>query len=73
MSLPLQDRVREVPYEQRVGHVTGEKAVRIGDEVREERDWVRARALVIGHQQPIHGLLPARGGAGGWRSCRRAR
>lgn len=58
-GLPREDRLHDLPEEQRVDPVTGEKLVRIGEKVLEELDYVRARLVVIRHRQPVYGLPAA--------------
>ena len=57
-GLPVEDRLHEVPEEQRVDPVTGQPLVQIGEDVFEELDYQRAQLAVIRHRRPIYGLPP---------------
>lgn len=58
-GLLCEDRVHDVPEDQRVDPVTGKPFVKIGEKVFEELDYTRAQLKVIRHRQPIYGLPPA--------------
>jgi transposase len=57
-GLPSEDRLHDVPEEQRIDPATGKPLVRIGETVFEELDYQRAQLRVIRHVQPIYGLPP---------------
>jgi transposase len=57
-GLPCEDRLHDVPEDQRIDPVTGQQLVQIGEKMFEELDYVRARLRVIRHRQPIYGLPP---------------
>jgi hypothetical protein len=58
-GLPHEDRVHDIPEDQRLDPVTGQPLVQIGEKVFEELDYQRAQLTVIRHRQPIYGLPPA--------------
>jgi transposase len=58
-GLPREDRLHDVPEDQRVDPVTGQQLVRIGEKVFEELDYTRAQLVVIRHRRPVYGLPPA--------------
>lgn len=58
-GLPREDRLHDVPEDQRVDPVTGQQLVQIGEKVFEELDYTRAQLVVICHRRPIYGLPPA--------------
>ncbi|MBX3463279.1 MAG: IS66 family transposase [Planctomycetes bacterium] len=55
-GLPSEDRVHDVPEEQRIDAATGKPLVKLGEKVFEELDYQRAQLRVIRHVQPIYGL-----------------
>ena len=57
-GLPREDRLHDVPEDQRVDPVTGQQLVQVGEKVFDELDFVRARLVVVCHRQPIYGLPP---------------
>ncbi len=57
-GLPSEDRVHDVPEDQRIDPVTGKPLVKVGEKVFEELDYRRAVLHVIRHIQPIYGLPP---------------
>lgn len=57
-GLPSEDRLHDVPEEQRIDPATGKPLVRVGETVFEELDYQRAQLRVIRHVQPIYGLPP---------------
>lgn len=58
-GLPREDRLHDVPADQRVDPVTGKQLVQVGEKVFEELDYTRAQLVVICHRRPIYGLPPA--------------
>jgi len=58
-GLPCEDRLHDVPEDQRIDPATGQKLVQIGEKVFEELDYVRAQLKVIRHRQAIYGLPQA--------------
>ena len=57
-GLPTEDRLHDVPEEQRIDSATGQPLVKIGEKVFEEIDYQRAQLHVIRHVQPVYGLSP---------------
>jgi transposase len=57
-GLPSEDRVHDVPEDQRIDAATGKPLVRVGEKVFEELDYQRAQLRVIRHVQPVYGLPP---------------
>jgi hypothetical protein len=57
-GLPSEDRLHDVPEEQRIDPATGKPLVKVGEAVFEELDYQRAQLRVIRHVQPIYGLPP---------------
>jgi transposase len=57
-GLPSEDRLHDVPEDQRIDPVTGKPLVRIGETVFEELDYQRALLRVIRHVQLVYGLPP---------------
>lgn len=57
-GLPREDRIHELPEDQRVCPKTGLALVPIGEKVFEELDFIRARLHVIRHRQVVYGLPP---------------
>ncbi len=57
-GLPCEDRVHELPEDQRVCPETGQTLVPVGEKVFEELDYTRAQLVVIRHRQVIYGLSP---------------
>jgi transposase len=58
-GLPREDRVHDVPEDQRVDPVTGQPLVQISEKVFEELNYKRAQLTVTCHRLPIYGLPPA--------------
>jgi transposase len=58
-GLPREDRVHELPEEERVCPETGQILVPIGETVFEEIDFQRAKLTLICHHRLIYGLPPA--------------
>ena len=58
-GLPREDRLHDVPEDQRIDPVTGKPLVQIGEKIFEELDYTRAQLVVIRHRRPIYGLPPA--------------
>lgn len=58
-GLPCEERLHELPEDQRVCPVTGQQLVQIGEKVFDELDYTRAQLVVIRHRQAIYGLPPA--------------
>jgi transposase len=56
--LPHEDRVHELPEEERVCPDTGLPLVPVGEKIFEEIEYQRARLVVIRHRQVIYGLAP---------------
>jgi transposase len=57
-GLPSEDRLHDVPEEQRIDPATGKPLVKVGEKVFEELDYQRAQLRVIRHVQPVYGLPP---------------
>lgn len=57
-GLPREDRLHDVPEDQRIDPVTGKALVQTGEKVFEELDYRRAQLVVICHKQPIYELPP---------------
>jgi transposase len=57
-GLPSEDRLHDVPEDQRIDPATGKPLVKIGEKVFEEVDYQRAQLRVIRHVQPVYGLPP---------------
>jgi transposase len=55
-GLPCEERVHELPEEERICPETGQVLVPVGEKVFEELDYVRAQLTVIRHRQVIYGL-----------------
>ena len=51
-GLPVEDRLHEVPEEQRVDPVTGQPLVQIGEDVFEELDYILDRAKALDPPRP---------------------
>lgn len=58
-GLPREDRLHDVPEDQRLDPATGKPLVQVGEKVFEELDFMRAQLVVIVHRQPIYGLPPS--------------
>jgi len=58
-ALPREERVHELPEEERVCPETGQELVPVGEKVFEEIDFQRAKLTLIRHRQVIYGLPPA--------------
>ncbi len=56
--LPHEDRVHELPEEERVCPNTGLSLIPVGEKVFEEIEYQRAKLVVIRHRQVIYGLAP---------------
>lgn len=59
-GLPSEDRLHELPEDQRTCPKTGQALVPVGEKVSEELDFKRAQLIVIRHRQVIYGLPPER-------------
>ena len=57
-GLPCEERVHELPEEERVCPETGQALVPVGEKVFEEIDFTRAQLRVIRHRQVVYGLPP---------------
>ena len=57
-GLPTEDRLHELPEDQRICSKTGQALVPIGEKVFEELDYKRAQLIVIRHRQVLYGLPP---------------
>ncbi|MCP5041881.1 MAG: IS66 family transposase [bacterium] len=57
-ALPCEERVHELPEEERVCPDTGQTLVAIGERLFEEIDFQRAKVTLIRHRQVIYGLAP---------------
>lgn len=57
-GLPCEERLHELPEEQRICPETGQVLVPIGEKVFEELDYTRAQLTVIRHRQVVYGLPP---------------
>jgi len=55
-GLPCEDRIHELPEEERICPDTGQALVPVGEKVFEEIDYTRAQLRVIRHRQVIYGL-----------------
>ena len=57
-GLPCEERVHELPEEERVCPDTGQALVPVGEKIFEELDYTRAQLTVIRHRQVVYGLPP---------------
>lgn len=57
-GLPCEERVHELPEQERVCPDTGQVLVPVGEKVFEEIDFTRAQLTVIRHRQVVYGLPP---------------
>jgi len=57
-GLPCEERVYELPEEQRICPVTGQLLVPVGEKILVELDYRRAQLTVIRHRQVVYGLPP---------------
>jgi transposase len=57
-TLPREDRMHELPEEERICPVTGLQLVPTGEKVFDEIDYQRARILLIRHHQMVYGPAP---------------
>lgn len=57
-GLPREERVHELPEEQRFCPDTGQALVPVDEKIFEEIDYTRARLTVICHRQVVYGLPP---------------
>lgn len=55
-GLPCEERIHELPEEERVCPETGQALVPVGEKVFEELDYTRAQLTVIRHRQVVYGL-----------------
>jgi len=58
-ALPCEERIHELPEEQRVCPDTGLRLVPVGEKVFEEIDFQRAKLTLIRHRRVVYGLPPA--------------
>jgi len=56
--LPCEERVHELPEEERVCPDTGQPLVAVGEKIFEEIDFQRAKVTLIRHRQVVYGLAP---------------
>jgi len=57
-ALPCEERVHELPEEERVCPNTGQTLVAVGEKLFEEIDFQRAKVTLIRHRQVVYGLSP---------------
>ena len=57
-GLPHEDRMHDLPADQRVDSLTGKPLVQIGEKVFEMIDFIRPQLRVIRHRQKLYGLPP---------------
>lgn len=57
-GLPCEERVHELPEEERICPDTGQALVPVGEKIFEEIDYTRAQLTVIRHRQVVYGLSP---------------
>lgn len=57
-GLPCEERIHEVPEDERVCPDTGQALVPVGEKIFEELDYTRAQLIVIRHRQVVYGLPP---------------
>ena len=57
-GLPCEDRVHDLPEEERICPDTGQVLVPVGETIFEELDYTRAQLTVIRHRQVVYGLPP---------------
>lgn len=57
-GLPCEDRIHDLPEEERFCPDTGQALVPVGEKVFEEIDYRRAQLTVIRHRQVVYGLPP---------------
>jgi len=57
-GLPCEERLHELPEEERICPDTGQILVPVGEKVFEELDYTRAQLSVIRHRQVVYGLPP---------------
>lgn len=58
LGLPREDRIHELPADQRICPQTGLPLVPVDEKVEEELDYVRGQLRVIRHRRVIYGLAP---------------
>jgi len=57
-GLPCEERIHELPEEERVCPDTGQDLVPVGEKIFEEIDYTRPQLIVIRHRQVVYGLPP---------------
>ena len=57
-GLPCEERLHELPEEERICPDTGQVLVPVGEKIFEEIDYTRAQVTVIRHRQVVYGLPP---------------
>lgn len=58
-GLPVEERVHDIPEEQRIDLATGKPLIVVGEKVFDEIDYIRAQLVVVRHRQLVYGLPPA--------------
>ncbi len=57
-GLPCEERIHELPEQERICPDTGQALVPVGEKIFEEIDYTRAQLTVIRHRQVVYGLPP---------------